>query len=79
MAAQVSWAAWNRRFEQWTLAQRRHVELQTHAQDLASIDPSLAAKATEVAALEWAVAQAAQRHMRMLMLRLRLNGPAPGA
>lgn len=79
MATQVSWAAWNRRFEQWTLAQRRHVELQAQAQVLASIDPCLAAKATEVAALQWAVAQTAQQRMRMLMLRLLLNGPALSA
>ena len=77
MSAAQDWADWNRQFEQWTAAIRRHDELKQYARAMAELDRGVAARLREAAAQQRTVVRTREKGMRALMVALLARGEAP--
>lgn len=73
MNQDLSWTAWNRRFEQWEAAKRKHADLKVQARLIATTNLRAAAIVTEAAALQWRLEQTAEKYLRVLMVALRVT------
>lgn len=77
MDRELSWAAWNRLFDDWTKAERNHKDLHVYARIVAATNPRLAAATRDLAMIEGAVAVSAQCRMRQLMIVLLARSAKP--